>query len=65
MDAGCDFTDDTVCTVAVADAILHGKDYGVALQEWCRRYPHPMGSYGGNFSRWIWSEKSGALRELR
>ena len=56
MDAGCDFTDDTVCTVAVADAILHGKDYAAALQEWCRRYPHPMGAYGGNFSRWIWSE---------
>ena len=56
MDTGCDFTDDTVCTVAVADAILHGKDYAAALQEWCRRYPHPMGAYGGNFSRWIWSE---------
>lgn len=22
---------------------------------WCRRYPHPMGSYGGGFARWIHS----------
>lgn len=48
-----DFTDDTVCTVAVADAILNHKDYGTTLHEWCRRYPHPMGCYGGRFARWI------------
>lgn len=48
-----DFTDDTVCTIAVADAILGHKDFGSTLHEWCRRYPHPMGSYGGRFARWI------------
>ena len=48
-----DFTDDTVCTIAVADAILENKDFGSTLHEWCRRYPHPMGSYGGRFARWI------------
>lgn len=48
-----DFTDDTICTVAVADAILHGKDYGTSIHEWCRRYPHPMGGYGGNFNKWV------------
>ena len=47
------FTDDTVCTIAVADAILKHKDYGTTLHEWCRRYPHPMGGYGGRFSGWI------------
>lgn len=47
------FTDDTVCTIAVADAILHHKGFGTTLHEWCRRYPHPMGSYGGRFARWI------------
>ena len=56
MGAGCDYTDDTVCTMAIADAILHGKDYGAALQDWCRRYPDPMGAYGVNFSSWIRSE---------
>ena len=44
----CDFTDDTICTVAVADAILNGKTYRDATLEWCRRYPCPMGSYGGS-----------------
>lgn len=50
------FTDDTICTVAVADAILKGNDYGESIHEWCRRYPYPMGSYGGRFSQWVRSD---------
>lgn len=50
------YTDDTICTVAVADAILKGRDYGESIHEWCRRYPHPMGSYGGRFSMWVHSD---------
>lgn len=51
------YTDDTICTVAVADALLHGSDdYGKFIHEWCRRYPHPMGGYGGRFAKWVWSE---------
>lgn len=49
----CGFTDDTVCTVAVADAILRDEDFGKVLHEWCNRYPHPKGSYGGRFSAWV------------
>lgn len=30
------FTDDTICTVAVADAFLKGSDYGKIIHEWCR-----------------------------
>jgi len=56
MGPGCEFTDDTVCTVAIADAILSGKTYAAALREWCRKYPHPMGGYGANFSQWINSD---------
>lgn len=51
----CSYTDDTICTVAIADAILRGIDYKTALLEWCRRYPHPKGAYGGSFARWIFS----------
>lgn len=43
------FTDDTICTVAVADALLHGRDFGESIHDWCNRYPHPMGGYGGRF----------------
>lgn len=50
----CQFTDDTICTVAIADAILNGsEDYATYLQAWCRKYPSPMGGYGASFSRWI------------
>jgi ADP-ribosylglycohydrolase len=51
------FTDDTICTVAVADALLHGSDdYGKYIHEWCRKYPHPMGGYGGRFAKWVMSD---------
>ncbi len=50
---GSDFTDDTICTVAVADAILNGRSYQESLLDWCRRYPSPKGAYGGRFAGWI------------
>ena len=50
------FTDDTICTVAVADALLKGRDYGDSIHDWCRRYPYPMGGYGGRFSQWVRSD---------
>lgn len=48
---GADFTDDTVCTIAVADALLHNKPPGDALYEWCARYPGR--GYGGMFAQWL------------
>ena len=50
---GSDFTDDTICSVAVADAILNGMDYQTAMRKWCRRYPHPKGEYGSFFLNWV------------
>ncbi len=51
------YTDDTICTIAVADAILHGSnDFGQYIHSWCRRYPHPMGGYGGRFAQWVMSD---------
>lgn len=51
-----DFTDDTICTVAVADAIMNERDFNECVHEWCRRYPYPMGGYGGSFARWVHSD---------
>lgn len=51
----CDFTDDTICTVAVADAILHNIPFKDSLLKWCQKYPNPMGAYGGSFSAWLHS----------
>ena len=50
---GSDFTDDTICTVAVADAILNKMDYQTAIRKWCRQYPHPKGEYGSYFFNWV------------
>ena len=50
-----DFTDDTICTVAIADWVLQGCNNNLAsiLQGWCRAYPCPKSAYGGRFSQWI------------
>lgn len=45
------FTDDTVLSVAVADAILNKKDYATALKSYGRKYPHA--GYGMSFYHWI------------
>lgn len=65
---GCDYTDDTVMTVAVAKAILLSRreqfeksEIGKGFQEFLvevmqdfgRRYPHPTGAYGGSFAKWL------------
>ena len=51
-----DFTDDTICTIAVADALLQGRDFGESIHEWCRKYPYPTGDYGGRFAQWVHSD---------
>jgi ADP-ribosylglycohydrolase len=49
----CHFTDDTVLTVAVADAIMTGSPYGEKLKEYYRYYPSV--GYGGHFRKWAFS----------
>lgn len=45
------FTDDTVLTVAVADAILHKKSFAQTLWEWGNQYPNA--GFGGMFKKWL------------
>lgn len=52
----CGFTDDSICTFAIADALLKGRNFDDILHEWCRLYPHPKGSYGGRFAQWVHSD---------
>ena len=49
--ADCEYTDDTVCTVAIAEILLDGSPAASTLQRWCRR--HPNRDYGGMFASWI------------
>lgn len=51
---GARFTDDTVLTIAIADAILNNQPYDVALQNWGQRYPGR--GYGNHFNSWLYSE---------
>lgn len=51
----CNFTDDSVCTAAVADILLHGLPPVETMQGWCRRYPGR--GYGGMFGGWIYSNE--------
>lgn len=50
---GSNFTDDSVLTVAVADAILQKADYGETIRTWALRYPDPKGAYDSSFTRWM------------
>jgi len=45
------FTDDTVLTVAVADAVLSGAEYGPTIKAYARR--HPLRGYGPRFLIWM------------
>ena len=68
---GCDFTDDTIMTAAVAKAMLlrveeqkmqPGTEKGFlsllveVMQDFGRRYPHPTGAYGSGFAIWLRQE---------
>jgi ADP-ribosyl-[dinitrogen reductase] hydrolase len=51
------FTDDTVLTIATADALMTDGDYTRAFREWGRRYPDC--SWGGHFCRWLFGDFDG------
>jgi ADP-ribosylglycohydrolase len=51
---GCHFTDDSVLTIAIADAILSGITYVDSIRRIGQHYPNA--GYGGNFSHWLHSE---------
>lgn len=47
------YTDDTILTIAVCDAILKKLPYKESLVWWGNKYPSPYGDYGGCFLRWL------------
>lgn len=48
------FTDDTVLTVAIADALLNQGDYSDVLKKYHQLFPHA--GYGGTFKAWARSD---------
>lgn len=57
------FTDDTVCTVAVADALLNQRDPAVVLRDWCQRYWH-IGGWGLRYADWVQSDDMGPYNSM-
>ena len=55
FDKSSDFTDDTVCSVAVAEWVLSGcgDDLVEIMRMWGNRYPNPVGAYGFRFGCWL------------
>lgn len=57
----CEATDDSIMAIAVADAIMEHEDTNVSFRnlvikkfkEYGRKYPFPMGGYGGHFGAWL------------
>lgn len=54
----CRFTDDTVCSLAVADALMRKADFAATLRAFVRRYPDA--GYGGMFLNWAFADDAPA-----
>ncbi len=52
---GAHFTDDSVLTIAIAEAIRSSSDYAASLREIGCKYPDA--GYGGTFYQWLFDEK--------
>lgn len=48
------FTDDTVLTIATADALLNDGNYGMHYRKWGRKYPNA--GFGAGFYTWLFDE---------
>jgi ADP-ribosylglycohydrolase len=53
---GCTFTDDSVLTIALGEAIITGAGYEKLMRDYYNRYPHA--GYGGMFHRWAQDPES-------
>jgi ADP-ribosylglycohydrolase len=63
FEKGCGFTDDSVMTIAVAEALMDSRGRSdeehraaliASMQKWGRKYPHA--GYGGRFIGWLFEE---------
>lgn len=52
----CNYTDDSIMTLAIADAIMNSLPFGDTMRRYGRKFPHPMGGYGGRFAQWLNSD---------
>ncbi len=63
---GCSYTDDTIMTIAVANALQNSWDKKEEftsclineMKTLGRKYPYPQGGYGGRFAGWLQNDNS-------
>lgn len=55
--SGAHFTDNTVLTMATAEALLGDGDYATAYRSFHRAYPNV--GYAGSFYRWLFNDGAG------
>ena len=58
FDSRSNYTDDSIMTMAVANWLLTDSQHGMDTLEssflnFAKKYPCPMGGYGGGFNRWL------------
>ena len=63
FDTRSNYTDDSIMTMAVADWLLTDPQHGMDTLEasflgFAKKYPCPMGGYGGGFHRWLFHPES-------
>lgn len=49
----CNYTDDSILTVATADKLINYNNYAEVYRKWANLYPHPKGAYGNSFRSWL------------
>lgn len=59
---GCTFTDDSMMTVAIAEALLGDRDYAKSLRKWGNLYPDA--GYGSRFLAWVKDPAATAYNSL-
>ncbi len=63
FDPQSNYTDDSIMTMAVADWLLTDPQHGMDTLEtsflnFAKKYPCPMGGYGGGFYRWLFEPET-------
>ena len=63
FDSHCNYTDDSIMTMAVADWLLTDPQHGMDTLEYsflnfAQKYPCPMGGYGPGFYRWLFEPET-------
>lgn len=51
--SGANYTAVTVCSIAIAEALLNDSDIALSLRKWAERYPEPLGAYETKFAQWL------------